>query len=141
MTDTLLVIESLHIAADTFNGNDITPIDSINYWMWIAFAQFILIVVLLFDKINSGKASEKRKFKAESLEKDVDFDNILKSSFHARQLYDELKVKCHPDRFPTNPEQNALADSLFKEISKNKLNLKKLEELKEKAITELNINL
>ena len=56
------------------------------------------------------------------------------------QLYDELKVKCHPDRFPTDKEKNTIAENIFQEISKNKNNVKRLLELKEEASQKLNIN-
>lgn len=78
--------------------------------------------------------------KERSLKEEIDFGNIIKSSFHTQPLYDELKVKCHPDRFPNDETKNKTADALFQEITKNKTNYKKLVELKERAKLELNIN-
>ena len=45
----------------------------------------------------------------------VDFDNVINSSFAAKELYDKLKVKCHPDRF-TDADLNKEATRLFQEI-------------------------
>jgi hypothetical protein len=140
MTDTLILSDSVQFAENILSGESITPAVSINYWMWIAIAQFVVILYLLIDKFFTGVTSDKRKFKKEAVGEVVDFDNIIKSSFHAKQLFDELKVKCHPDKFPENPEENALADALFQEITRNKSNFRILTELKERAKTELNIN-
>lgn len=78
--------------------------------------------------------------KEKSLKEDVDFRNIITSSFHTQPLYNELKVKCHPDRFPNDEIKKKIANALFQEISKNKTNYKKLVELKERAKQELYIN-
>jgi len=71
---------------------------------------------------------------------EVDFDNIIISSFNSTALYNELKVKCHPDRFATDEEKTIIAENIFQEISKNKTNMKKLLELKEEAKMKLNVN-
>ncbi len=94
---------------------------------------------ILKEKLKS-KVTAKQQFKSESLKQDIDFNNIINSSFNSIKLYDELKVKCHPDRFPTDREKNIIAENLFQEISKNKTNVKRLLELKEEAIQKLNIN-
>ena len=117
-------------------------ITSNNFWMWFALLELFIIFYLIFIiiKKESKKESEKEKFKQEAMEGDIDFDNIINSSFHVKPLYDELKVKCHPDRFPNDKEKNEIALNLFQEISKNKTNYKKLIELKELAKQKLNIN-
>lgn len=114
--------------------------DPINIWMWVAIGEFAIIVGLLFARRFKKKPNAKRKFKKETLAQEVDFNNIIRSSFHSTELYDILKVKCHPDKFPTDPELNAIADKLFQEINKNKTNIKRLEELKIEAQNKLNIN-
>ena len=81
-----------------------------------------------------------QRFKNESMNHEIDFNNTISSAFHAEELYDELKVKCHPDRFPMNPEKSRTAEMFFQEITKNKHNMKRLLELKEQAKHELNIN-
>ena len=55
-------------------------------------------------------------------------------------MYDELKVKCHPDLFSTDKEKNLIAENLFQEITKNQTNAKRLIELKEEAKQKLDIN-
>ncbi len=126
--------------SDTFSSNANSVIFN-NLWFWIAILEFIIIILLLFKlKKRVYKHNTKMKYKKEAMKENVDFDNIFNSSFNSRQLYDQLKVKCHPDRFSTDSEKETIADSLFQEITKNKTNYKKLIELKEYAIEKLNIN-
>jgi hypothetical protein len=94
----------------------------------------------VFKNIFKRQETAKTKFKSDSLKQNIDFDNIINSSFNSIQLYDQLKVKCHPDRFPTDKEKNAIADSLFQEVTRNRTNVKRLIELKEEAKQKLNIN-
>lgn len=112
-----------------------------NHWMWIAILELVIITILLLFLARRRKESGKTKFKTESLRQNIDFDNIINSSFHSIKLYDELKVRCHPDRFSTDREKNAIAELIFQEITKNKTNVKRLLELKEEAKQRLNINL
>jgi len=112
-----------------------------NLWMWIALFEFVVIIVLLYRwKKRSKKINLKHSMKEKSLKEDIDFGNLINSSFHTQPLYDELKKKCHPDRFPNDGIKNKIAEGLFQEISKNKTNYKKLVELKKRAKQELNIN-
>lgn len=111
-----------------------------NYWMLIAVLEFLIIVLFLVKGNLKTKETAARKFKTESLRKTVDFDNIINSSFNSIQLYDQLKVKCHPDRFPTDNEKRVIAEILFQEIAKNRTNVKRLNELKDEAIEKLKIN-
>lgn len=113
---------------------------STNYWMWFAIAEFAIIIGLLLAKNLKTKRNEKQLFKEESLAQEVDFNNIINSSFHSTELYDILKVKCHPDRFPTDPKLSKIADKLFAEINRNKTDVKRLQELKIEAEIKLNIN-
>jgi hypothetical protein len=113
---------------------------TINWWMWIAIFEFCIIIIFILRKRIKPKETGKRHFKNESLKQEIDFNNIINSSFNSIMLYDELKVKCHPDRFPNDPEKNAIAELIFQEITKNRNNAKRLIELKEEAINKLNIN-
>lgn len=138
MKDTLIQ-DSIKVAEKAITSateNETTT----NYWMWIALGELVIIIGLILSKSLSKKQSVKQRFKEESLAQEVDFNNIISSSFHSTELYDKLKVKCHPDRFPTDPELNKIADNLFQEITKNKTNLKRLQELKIEAEHKLNIN-
>lgn len=133
-----LLQDSLHIAkqkilelqSDSNNGN---------VWLWIALIEFIIIFMFFFKYKNKAPNLFKNNFKKEALSQNVDFDNIINSSFHSLKLYDELKVKCHPDLFINDKEKNDIALSIFQEITKNKTNLKQLEELKKEAENKLNI--
>jgi predicted RND superfamily exporter protein len=138
MKDTLIQ-DSLKVAEQAISASSDKG-DSTNIWMWVAIGEFAIIVGLLLAKKLKRKSNAKQRFKEEALSQDVDFNNIIKSSFHSTELYDILKVKCHPDRFPTDPELNGIADKLFQEITKNKTNHKRLEELKIEAEQKLNIN-
>jgi preprotein translocase subunit SecG len=112
-----------------------------NIWMWIAIIEFVIIVLyLILSKYKkTPEQLAKKRLKEESKNDNIDFTNIINSSFNAKSLYDELKVKCHPDRF-TDDEKNRIANSLFQEISKNKTNYEKMIKLKEEAKQKLNIN-
>ena len=138
MNDTLIQ-DSLKaaeiIVAKTTENND-----SSNLWMWVAIGEFLIIIGLILANRFKRKPNAKQQFKNESLAQEVDFNNIINSSFHSNELYDILKVKCHPDRFPTDPELNELAEKLFQEITKSKTNVKRLQELKVEAQQKLNIN-
>ena len=114
-----------------------------NLWMWISIFEAICIIVLLLILLGSqNKYTEiQRQFKANAQKEDVDFNNIIVSSFHAGDLYNQLKKVCHPDRFSSNPELMSKADNLFQQITQNKHDLKKLQELKAEAMKELHINI
>jgi len=132
--------DSLKIVNKSIKANNIEPYEHINWWFWIAIAQFIIIIFLIFTLISKNNQSLKRKLKKELSDNTIDFDNIINSSFNSTNIYNELKVKCHPDRFPNDIKKNTIAEKLFQEITENKNNIKRLLELKKKAEQELNIN-
>jgi len=138
MNDTLIQ-DSIKVAGQAITKTTATG-EQTNWWMWLAIAEFGIIAFLILKEQLKPKDTAKQRFKNESLKQDIDFGNIINSSFNSIQLYDELKVKCHPDRFPTDKEKNSIAENIFQEISKNKNNVKRLLELKEEAIQKLNIN-
>lgn len=138
MNDTLIQ-DSIKVAEKAITKTTETG-ESINWWMWLAIAEFGIIAFLFLKEKLKPKDTARQRFKNESLKQDIDFNNIINSSFNSIQLYDELKVKCHPDQFPTDKEKNSIAENIFQEITKNKNNVKRLLELKEEAIQKLNIN-
>ena len=138
MNDTLIQ-DSIKVAGKAISKVTETN-DNTNWWMWLAIVELGIIAYLILKEKFKSKVTAKQQFKSESLKQDIDFNNIINSSFNSIKLYDELKVKCHPDRFPTDREKNIIAENLFQEISKNKTNVKRLLELKEEAIQKLNIN-
>jgi len=111
-------------------------------WFWIAMAEGVAIVVLLWLLLKKRLQPKDREIRKKVMgEGKIDFANTMMSAFHAQALYDQLKVKCHPDRFPQDGEKNAIALELFQQIAKNKNNYNKLLELKVLAEEKLNINL
>lgn len=139
INDTMLQ-DSLEISKNVLSkGAEIVNANKV--WMWLAIFELIIIFYLLFiTKKKFHKQNTKMKFKKDSMKESIDFGNIINSSFNSNQLYNELKVKCHPDRFSTDENKNKIADALFQEITKNKTNCKRLIELKEEAKLKLNVN-
>lgn len=133
-----LLIYTVYVTDQVITKANIEKVSSHNYWMWIAGFELLVIgyLILFWKKSDNARV----QFKKEAEEGDIDFSNVIKSSFHVKPLYDELKIKCHPDRFPNDIEKNTIALDLFQEIAKNKTNYKKLLELKELAKEKLNIN-
>ncbi|MDE5609581.1 MAG: hypothetical protein K2I66_04255 [Bacteroidales bacterium] len=111
-----------------------------NAWTIIAIIEFVIILVVTYVIHKKQNLSPKRLVKKKALSENVDFDNIVNSAFHAKALYDQLKVKCHPDRFVNEPARERLALELSQQISKNKNNVRELQIIKQRAIDELNIN-
>ena len=130
--------DSLNIMAQHTQNN--VSDGRVDWWMWIAIAEFVILLILVLSIKSLPKNERLQRFKNESMNHEIDFNNTISSAFHAEELYDELKVKCHPDRFPMNPEKSRTAEMFFQEITKNKHNMKRLLELKEQAKHELNIN-
>lgn len=135
INDTLKVTKEVITKSIISESNEQT-----NWWLWIAVIEFVIIVLIVLLKFIKPNDTIKQKIKKESLNEEIDFNNIINSSFNSKQLYDELKVKCHPDRFPTDKEKNIIADKLFQKITENQNNSKRLIELKEEAKQKLNIN-
>ena len=137
MNDTLAQ-DSLKMIAHII-GKSSDNLHSTNWWMWLAIAEFIIVLYILLKGKIERKETYIQKFKNDSLKQEIDFKNIINSSFNSIELYNELKVKCHPDRFVTDAVSNAIAENIFQEITKNKTNVKRLIELKEEAKQKLNI--
>ncbi len=136
-----IIKDTLKLANETMTKSVATETNhQINWWLWIAIIEFVFILFLVLKQIRKPRDTTKRKFKEESLEQEIDFNNIINSSFHSKEIYDELKVKCHPDCFPNDEEKNIIAENIFQEITENQNNVKRLLELKEDAIQKLNIN-
>lgn len=140
MNDTIIK-DTLKLASETIKKSITSETnEQINWWLWIAIFEFVFILFLIIKQKKTTKDTIRQKFKNESLEQEIDFNNIINSSFNSKQLYDELKVKCHPDLFPTDKEKNLIAENLFQEITENQNNAKRLIELKEEIKQKLNIN-
>jgi hypothetical protein len=97
------------------------------------------VIIFLLNKLTKQIREKKRKIKEALKSEVVDIDNVIKSMFLAQALYDELKVKCHPDRFATHEEKRIVADKIAADIGAHKHNYQKLLEIKEQAVSLLKI--
>ena len=114
-------------------------VGGINFWFVCAVVELIVIAILLIKmkkptkkKINSIKEEVKK-------EGPIDFGDVINNAFNAGAIYDDLKRKCHPDRFIEDPEKEAVANDLFQRITQNKHNISNLKKLKEEAVQKLGI--
>lgn len=131
LTDTLQGVAGA-VTTGNFQESDV--------WFYIAMVEFVIIFFLLLFAFRRGTTRVEKQKLRESIKSDVDFQNIINSSFHATEIYNELKVKCHPDSFIGDVEKNATANRIFQEVTKNKMNYKRLQELKKEAEESLGIN-
>ena len=103
-----------------------------NGWLGVlifsVFAGLVIIYILNRRKSATGLEALKRK--------NIDMENVMLDIHRSRELYNELKVKCHPDRF-IGLEKMQQAEKIFQELSDNKHNYVKLLELKERINNEL----
>lgn len=138
MNDTL-INEELSVHDKSLNE---IVLDSSNSQLliFIGIISTVILVFLLFyfsKKLN--KNGKKNSIKKDILKTEIDFTNIIDSSFNSKTIYDQLKKKCHPDRFVNDEEKSQIANKIFQELTKNKNNIKKLNELKLRAENQLNI--
>lgn len=84
--------------------------------------------------------SEKDILRDDILNESIDFGNVVSSSLLAKDLYDELKKVCHPDRFHNEQDENK-ANELFQLITQNKGDYNKLLALKDQVYSELPIDI
>lgn len=114
---------------------------SSNWLIYLLIGVTIVLLLILFFIISNIKMKHSKEYQAKQriLRKDqIDWNNTM-YVFKAQELYNQLKVVCHPDRF-TDPQLNSVATDLFQRITKNKTNYKELLKLQEEARTKLNIN-
>lgn len=125
-----------------FTSDLILQYSAINWWMIIATLEFIVIVILVlqFYKINTRNNSLK-ELKHDALNKEVDFNNIINSSFNSIQLYNLLKVRCHPDIYASNKELYYKAEKIFQKVTENKHNYQELHNIMKLAQRELDIKI
>ena len=79
----------------------------------------------------------KRKDCVKSEEKpSINYTALFASMGKGQQLFNELKVRCHPDCF-IGTDKQVLAEDLFKQVQANSTNYEKLLSLKEQIDNEL----
>lgn len=120
-----------------------TIVNSTNAWEYIAIIELVIILILLAFVFHlKNKNNIKNKIKDTIKQQGgVDANDVMKDIWLSKGSYDELKKKCHPDRFVGDENKQQIANEIFQEITKNKNNYQKLQELKQRAINELNINI
>ena len=111
-----------------------------NWWMLIAVVELLIIITLLFSKSKSDDKISRIK-KQVKMEGDIDFGNIIDSSFNAARLYKDIIIQCHPDRFEPDKEKVAIASDISLRLGKYKNDIKMLNKIKEEAVFKLNIKL
>ena len=112
-----------------------------NIWFYVSLVEFVIIILLGVSTLRIKKTKRDGRLSKEELLKnstDIDFGGLIQSSFHAKELYDKMIRKCHPDRF-IDEQQRSVASEISAKLVANKHNFKALEELKELAIKKLNI--
>jgi hypothetical protein len=128
--------DTIIVATDSVSSS--VQSGSVNIWMIIAFIELAIIAFMVLSRFTSN--NKKSEIKKKVLEEgEVDFGNIVNSSFNAERLYKLLIVKCHPDRFAPDEEKMSIADDLSARLSKNKHDMNKLNEIKNEAIEKLNV--
>lgn len=116
-----------------------TSSTGINIWLIVAIVEFAVIVYLLLTKLNISN-SKKAQIKNEVMQEgSIDFSNVLNNAFNSKEIYDDLKKKCHPDRFVDDAEREAIANELFQRITQNQHNIDNLRKLREEAVQKLGI--
>lgn len=115
---------------------------SSNWLIYLLIGVIIVLLLILFFIISNIKMKHSKEYQAKQRilrEDQIDWNNTM-YVFKAQELYNQLKVVCHPDRF-TDPQLNSIATDLFQRITKNKTNYKELQKLKEEANNVLKINI
>lgn len=108
-------------------------------WLYVLLLIILASIVIgLLAYFRSDRYKKKRALLKQ--EENVDFNNVMNNAFLSKQLYDELKSRCHPDKFATDEALSVKATEIMALIVKNKHNYKELLDLKERAVKELGIN-
>jgi hypothetical protein len=113
-------------------------------WMILAAIELLCIMFLLAklrefrEKILALNEDSKPLFSAKK--STVDMNDLMNNINGARDLYKQLSRVCHPDRF-ADADKNAIATDIFQELSKHRRNYKKMLELKQRIINELNLKI
>jgi ATP-dependent Zn protease len=113
-----------------------------SYLFWICLLAALIILFLLLIKVKNNKGSDfsdiKRSDRQKLKKQNIDMSDVMNDINKSKELYKILSKKYHPDRFINDPRQE-LAQHIFKQISENQKNYKKLKELQSQAENELSI--
>lgn len=118
-------------------------IDFNSLWFWLSIGELLLIIYLIYRLKSKKVVSELTDLEMQNIQNSknnpIDMNSLMNNIHNARGLYKELSRKCHPDRFIGDPKHQ-IAEDIFQKISDNERNYEKLNQLKTRAINELNIN-
>lgn len=107
--------------------------------MLLIFIIVVSIIIIFYKIIFLNKPNVNKELKKKIIEESIDFQNVIYSSSHAQQLYNELKAVCHPDLF-SDPMTKEKAQVIFQQITENKWDYNSLVKLKKRAQEEIGIN-
>ena len=116
-------------------------LDWFNYpSFFIGLAIGLLFLYYFFYQSKSIKytitSSKTKKEEGEPEESWGSFFKTFNEQDEAESLYDKLRRKIHPDRFPNNNVKRDLATKLASELGDNKIHLDRLNEIEQEAIME-----
>ena len=116
---------------------------SISAWFWLAVIEGLVIIWLIIKSKSIQKdlafADLGKDALKEARKQPLNMAGLMDSIADARSLYKDLSRKCHPDLFENHPNRE-LAEQIFKQITVHQRNFEKLNALKQRASTELNIH-
>lgn len=111
------------------------------WFNWTSFFMGLSIgVLLLYYSYYQRKSvkytippSKTKKGDDETEEAWGGFFRTFNEQDEAKELYDKLRRKIHPDRFPSDEEKRDLATQLASELGDKKIHLERLKEIEKKA--------
>lgn len=110
---------------ETVTNTLVSAQDSTSWWFYVSVLLFIYILFLKYVNKLKPKNSKLQEVK----NKDINMDDLMTNINGSRDLYKNMSRKYHPDRF-IGDINHSKVEELFKEISKNKRNVQKLNEIK-----------
>ena len=115
------------------------------FWKAVSIIEFIIITLLLFLILRKTKLQHEKKDRLKdelynAKKSEINMNDLMNSINQSKDLYKLLSTKCHPDRF-VNTELENIANSIFQEITKNRRNYNKLNDLKTEAENKLKIKI
>ncbi len=88
------------------------------------------LVAKLFRSTSNKRDSAKQEGEQ------INFSSLFTSMENGEKLFNQLKVRCHPDRF-AGTDKETIAEHLFKAVQSNRTNYSKMIELKKQIENEL----
>ena len=132
-------------SAQTDSITNSAAINETNDWfVWFNWTSFFmglsLGMVLLYYSYYQRKSvkytipASKTNIGDDETEKAWDgFFKTFNEQDEAKELYDKLRRKIHPDRFPSDQEKRDAASTLASELGDKKIHLERLKEIEKKA--------